>query len=108
MPTLLNFLVRVFLLAAGLVFVLSLALTFAVMLGLWSLRVLWGRLTGKPVAPFAMRFDASQGFARAWSRQAGPAAQETDEPASRPTARPVRTRSRWDGVSARSATSRSR
>ncbi len=63
MPTLLSFFLRLFLIAAGLVFALSLAVAFVLMLALWSLRMLWGRITGRPVAPFVMRFRPGEGFA---------------------------------------------
>ena len=63
MPTVLSFLLRLFLLAAGLVFGLSLAVAFVLMLALWSLRTLWGRITGRPVTPFVMRMRPGEGFA---------------------------------------------
>ncbi|HSV45471.1 MAG TPA: hypothetical protein VLJ58_06735 [Ramlibacter sp.] len=64
MPTLLSFLLRLFLLAAGLVFALSLAVAFVLMLALWTLRAAWARLTGKPATPFVMRFRPGEGFDR--------------------------------------------
>jgi hypothetical protein len=72
MSTLLNFLLRVLLLAAGLVFALSLAVAFVLMLMLWSLRTLWGRITGRPVAPFVMRMRPGEGFAHMARRGAQP------------------------------------
>ena len=64
MPTLLNFVVRLLLLAAGLLFAASLAAAFVLMLALWSLRAGWARLTGRPVMPFIVRLDPRTGFQR--------------------------------------------
>lgn len=44
-------LLRIFLLLIGLVFVASVLVVALVLLALWSLRALWARLTGRPVAP---------------------------------------------------------
>jgi hypothetical protein len=63
MPTILSFVFRLFLLAAGLVFAASLAVVFAVVLALWLLRAGWARLTGRPVTPFVMRMHPRNGFA---------------------------------------------
>lgn len=52
---LLNLLVRVLLLLAGLVFGASLAAVAAAMFTLWGLRAAWASLTGRPVTPFIMR-----------------------------------------------------
>ena len=54
------------LLAAGLVFAASLAVAFAGLLAIAWLRQAWGRLTGRPVRPFAFRIDPRQGFDRVW------------------------------------------
>lgn len=62
MPTLLSFLLRAMLIAAGLVFALSLAVVFVVLLGLWFLRAAWCRLTGRPVTPFVMRMGPRGAF----------------------------------------------
>lgn len=62
MPTLIAFLLRLLLLAAGLVFAASLALVFAVLLAAWSVRGAWARLTGRPVTPFGMRMGAGRAF----------------------------------------------
>ena len=52
---LLNLLVRVLLLLAGLVFGASLAAAAAVMFTAWGLRAAWNTLTGRPVTPFIVR-----------------------------------------------------
>ena len=62
MQTLFNFLLRLLLVAAGLVFALSLAIFFVLVLGLWGLRAAWARLTGRPVMPFVVRVNPLDGF----------------------------------------------
>jgi len=64
MDTVFRFILRLVLLAAGLVFAASLALAVLVLLALWGLRMLWARLTGQPVTPFVMRVDPRSGFNR--------------------------------------------
>lgn len=58
-----GFFLRLVLLAAGLVFALSLLLAACVLLLFWGLRAAWARLTGQPVVPFVMRMDPRSGFA---------------------------------------------
>ncbi len=48
---------RIVLLTLGLVFVASLVFAAAFVFMLWSLRSLWARLRGEPVAPLAFRFN---------------------------------------------------
>lgn len=62
MGTLLNFLLRAALLAAGLVFAAGLAVAFVLLLAVWGVRSLWSRLTGRPAAPFVVRFRPAAGF----------------------------------------------
>lgn len=73
MMSLFSFVLRLLLLVAGLVFAISLALAALVVLVMWGLRVLWAKLTGRPVAPFVMRFDPRGGFGRVY-RHGGQAA----------------------------------
>jgi hypothetical protein len=68
MPTLLNFLVRLVLVAAGLLFAASLAVAFTLMLLGWTLRAGWAKLTGRPVSPFVIRIDPRGGFERMYRR----------------------------------------
>jgi len=68
-----SFLLRLFLVLAGLVFGASLALALALILILSALRAGWARLTGRPVAPFIIRIDPRGGFDR-MVRRAGHAA----------------------------------
>ena len=71
MPTLLSLLLRLFLLATGLLFAGSLAVAFTFLLGLWGIRWAWAKLTGQPVLPFMVRIDPRAGFERMY-RRAGP------------------------------------
>lgn len=64
MPTLLSFLMRVFLVAAGLLFAASLAVAALVMLVAWAVRAGWAKLTGQPATPFVVRIDPRAGFRR--------------------------------------------
>ena len=68
MPSLMNFVVRLLLLAAGLLFAASLAAAFVLMLALWSVRAGWARLTGRPVIPLTVRLDPRTGFQRMYRR----------------------------------------
>ena len=68
MQTVLGFLLRLFVVAAGLVFAASLAVVFAAVLAFWLLRAGWARLTGRPVSPFVMRIDPRGGFERMYRR----------------------------------------
>jgi hypothetical protein len=64
MPTFMTFILRLFLLAAGVIFAASLAVAFVLMVGVWSLRAVWAKLTGRPVTPFIIRVDPRGGFER--------------------------------------------
>jgi len=55
MPTFMTFVLRLFLLVAGLLFAASLSVAAVLMLALWGVRAAWARLTGKPAMP-AMPF----------------------------------------------------
>lgn len=74
MPTFMNFVLRLFLVTAGLLFAASLAIAFVLLLALWSVRAGWARLTGRPVMPFIVRIDPRVGFERMYRRagEAGP------------------------------------
>jgi hypothetical protein len=50
-----TFVLRLFLLAAGLLFAAGLGLAAVLMLALWGVRAAWARLTGKPAMPFIIR-----------------------------------------------------
>ena len=70
MPSFINFVLRLFLVMAGLLFAASLAVGFTLMLAFWSLRAGWARLTGRPVMPFIMRVTPRSGFERMYRRAA--------------------------------------
>jgi hypothetical protein len=59
-----NFIFRVILLLLGLVFAASLAVVVMLLAAVWGVRYAWGRLTGKPVTPWVMRFNPRSGFDR--------------------------------------------
>ncbi|MBN8753424.1 MULTISPECIES: hypothetical protein [Variovorax] len=59
-----NFIFRVILLLLGLVFAASLAVAVMLLAAVWGVRYAWGRLTGKPVTPWVMRFNPRSGFDR--------------------------------------------
>jgi hypothetical protein len=64
MPSILSLVLRVLAVIAGLVFAASLAVVAVLALSFWGLRAAWARLTGRPVAPFAVRINPLG----AWSR----------------------------------------
>lgn len=65
-----TFLIRLLLVAAGLLFAASLAVVFVLLLALWTVRAAWARLTGRPVMAFSVGMDPRRGFERMY-RQAG-------------------------------------
>lgn len=71
-----NFILRVVLFFIGLIFAASLAVAVLLLAAVWGLRYGWGRLTGKPVTPWVMRFNPGSGFDRfrTASRSAEPSA----------------------------------
>ena len=87
MEFLFKLILRLVLLAAGLVFALCLLVAAGALLAVWGVRMGWARLTGRPVTPFIFRMDPRAGFGRVY-RGAGPAAPREDE-AVRPVRRPI-------------------
>ena len=80
-----GFLLRLVLIAAGLLFAASLAVVVLLLAALWGLRYLWARLTGQPVLPFVMRVDPRGGFNRMYrARQQKGARTVDDGPAATP------------------------
>ncbi|KAF1043616.1 hypothetical protein [Xylophilus sp.] len=67
---LIRFALRLAALAAGLLFALSLLAAVLLLAAAWGVRALWARITGRPVAPWAVRIDPRQGWERAF-RPAG-------------------------------------
>jgi hypothetical protein len=74
-----KFLLRLLLMAAGLVFALSLLVMMIVLLAFWGLRALWCKLTGRPVNPFVMRMNPRAGFDQVF-RQADRYPHTADKP----------------------------
>jgi hypothetical protein len=70
MPTFMTFLLRLFLIAAGLLFAASMAVAAVLMLALWGVRAVWAKLTGRPIMPFIMGINPRSGFERMY-RKAG-------------------------------------
>lgn len=87
MQTVLTFLLRLLIVAAGLVFAVSLAAAFAVMIGVWGLRAAWARLTGRPVVPFIIPINP-QDILRQMYRRARPASPTPRAAAARPRREP--------------------
>lgn len=63
---LLRFVVRLVLLAAGLVFAASVLVAALLLAAFWLVRAAWARLSGRPVAPWVMRVDPRRGFDRVY------------------------------------------
>lgn len=63
-----NFLVRLVLILAGLIFAASLLVVMIVLLLAWGIRSVWGKLTGRPLVPFAMRMNPRAGFDQVFRR----------------------------------------
>ncbi len=84
MQTLFTFLIRLVLLAAGLVFAASLLVVMTLVASAWGLRYAWARLTGRPVTPFVFRMDPRAGFGQVyrgrWQGQATSAAASPPRP----------------------------
>ena len=82
---LIRLLVRLALVAAGLVMFLSLLLAALVLALSWGLRAAWARLTGRPVTPWVMRMDPRSGWSAVYrngqARWGGGAAQGGTDPA---------------------------
>ncbi len=53
---------RLVLIAAGLVFAAALVVALLLLVAFWVLRAAWARLTGRPVTPFVMRMNPRSGF----------------------------------------------
>lgn len=60
-----RFLVRVVVLAMGLVFAASLLLLVVALAIMWGLSALWAKLTGQPMTPWVMRVNSRTGWSKA-------------------------------------------
>lgn len=84
--------VRLLIVAMGVMLFLSLLAAAMVLALLWALRAGWARLTGRPVTPWVMRMDPRTGFSTVFrsgerwtsARRAAPSA--SDENAEEPAA----------------------
>ncbi len=82
----LRLLLRLVLVAVGVVFFLSLLAAALVLALMWGLRALWARLTGRPVTPWATRIDPRAGWSSVyrsstrWRAAAGTAPEAPQEP----------------------------
>jgi hypothetical protein len=65
MPTLIAFVLRAFLVLAGLALVASLCIAFAGVGILWLFGAGWARISGRPVKPFVAGIDPRTAFRRA-------------------------------------------
>ncbi len=82
--TVVRWTIRLLVVAAGLVFVASLFIVAAIAALLWGGRMLWAKLTGKPVTPFAFRMSPASGWTTVyrntarWTANAGQRADAGD------------------------------
>lgn len=74
--------VRLAVVAVGVVFFLSLLTVAALLAVVWGARALWARVTGRPVTPWAMRMDPRAG----WSTVYRSTARWSAAPGGRPVA----------------------
>lgn len=88
MEFLFKLILRLVLLAAGLVFALCLLVAATALLAVWGVRMGWARLTGRPVTPFIFRMDPRAGFGRVY-RGAGGGRASPQEESVRPGRRPI-------------------
>ena len=62
LATVVSWTLRVVVILAGLVFFASLLVVGAIAALLWGARMLWAKLTGKPVVPFAFKMNPASGW----------------------------------------------
>ncbi|MBS0466992.1 MAG: hypothetical protein JSR14_07230 [Proteobacteria bacterium] len=70
---------RLVVVAMGAVLFLSLLAAALVLAGIWLLRALWARLTGRPVTPWVMRMDPRTGWSTVYRSTARWTAQRSDQ-----------------------------
>ena len=66
MQILFSLLLRLGLLAAGLVFAAALFAGICCIAALWGMRYAWAKVTGRPIIPLAVRIDPLGGFGRVY------------------------------------------
>lgn len=64
MAIVMRIVLRLLLLAVGMVFVAGLVALMLVFATIWALRALWAKLTGQAVTPWTMRVDPRAGWRR--------------------------------------------
>lgn len=62
LATMVSWTLRIVMVLAGLVFFVSLMVVAAIAAMLWAVRLLWAKMTGKPVAPFAFKMNPATGW----------------------------------------------
>jgi len=67
------------LLLAGLIFVASLLVVALLVLGLWLLRALWAKLTGRPISPWTFQVNRQAMWQRFYRPPAPGAAPRRDD-----------------------------
>jgi hypothetical protein len=77
-------LLRLVLLAAGLVFAASLLLVALLFFALWILHAVWARLSGRTVQPFVWRMASRPGFGSVFRPRAGAASEQDGAPSPQP------------------------
>ncbi len=89
LATVVSWTLRLAVVLAGLVFFMSLLLVGAIAALLWGARMLWAKLTGKPVMPFVFKMNPASGWTTVyrstarWTAKKGPAADAKDTSGSR-------------------------
>jgi len=62
LATVVSWTLRIAMVLAGLVFFASLMVVAAIAAMLWAVRLLWAKVTGKPVVPFAFKMNPASGW----------------------------------------------
>ena len=75
---LLGLVLRLGLLLAGLVFLVTIMMVAGLLLVLWMLRALWAKLTGKPVSPWTFQMHRQANWQRFYRGSSGPGASEPE------------------------------
>ena len=89
LATLVGWTLRVVVVLAGLVFFASLLVVAAIGALLWGARMLWAKLTGKPVVPFAFKMNPASGWTTVYRSTARWTAQGRSGNAAAATSRPA-------------------
>lgn len=74
----LGLVLRLGLLLAGLVFVVTILMVAGLLLVLWMLRAMWAKLTGQPVSPWRFQMHRQANWQRFYRGQSNPSAVEPE------------------------------